>query len=86
MLGVVYRHCHFRCLGNGRFKYGGFCDIQSPQDCCDEVEFEVADFNQDYSAFLGRWQKDNTTTNKGKRPVYRKVDNSNLFLASAEVL
>ena len=42
-------------------------------------------FFPDYSMFVGVWRQNGMTTHVGKRPVYFKGDNPNLYLASAEV-
>ncbi len=47
-----------------------------------------ADINQAYKSFLGIWAQDGNYTMVGpnvQRPIYRKLDNPNLYLASVEV-
>ena len=55
--------------------------------CCHELTFllEDSDLLDDYSAFAGHWTKDGNMTYFSQRPVYRKLDNPNLYLASVEV-
>ncbi len=55
-----------------------------------EVTLTLQDGQLDstYASLLGNWSQDGNFTSIGpgaKRPIYRKVDNPNLYLASGEV-
>ena len=61
---------------------------QTSTGCCKEITLKAPNtsiFHPDYSSFFGVWRQDGQSTHVGKRPVYRKGDNPNLFLASSEV-
>ncbi len=61
-----------------------------PVDCCQVLTFQAQGTNIDqaYQSFLGIWAQDGNFTSVGpaKRPIYRKLDNPNLYLASVEVI
>ena len=60
-------------------------------ECCHTVTFSLSDINalgQEYRSFLGIWTQDGNSTTTGgaaQRPIYRKLDNPNLYLSSVEV-